>query len=278
MKKIDHGLGAMGLIALAAVLACFLAITLPVIRSSPPAHTSDWLGFAGGVVGGVMTLVAAGIAWFAVQRQISAQVAIAEVQSSIQTYNLLRDHIRAADSDKHLTGEIDLKSAYAEAHFGTFARSGRTQRWQVDIVRDGLMKDLDALMIALAEFRLASENKASFPAGGQERNRVLLEAITYQGNIRKVIGELKLIAIRYPNETDHLSTGDEQKCRSYDLVRSSRVSVNPAAITKIISAPKSISSQRLLPIPENGLDSRFGIMPFSDQACRFESRLLKSAC
>jgi hypothetical protein len=72
MKKIDHGFGAIGLIVLSALLSCYLATALPIIRSEE-AHLSDWLGFAGGAVGGAMTLIAAVMAWFAVQRQIDEQ-------------------------------------------------------------------------------------------------------------------------------------------------------------------------------------------------------------
>ena len=44
-----------------------------VINAAKEGSRSDWLGFAGSVVGAGVALIAAGIAWFAVQQQIEAQ-------------------------------------------------------------------------------------------------------------------------------------------------------------------------------------------------------------
>lgn len=49
-------------------------LMIPVsIATGETIKSSDWIGFAGNVVAGAMTLIAAIIAWFAVKRQIDAQ-------------------------------------------------------------------------------------------------------------------------------------------------------------------------------------------------------------
>ena len=65
MKKpvLDKGTFAIGSLMFAVALACLITTAMPVIRL-------DWLGFAGSVIGAMMTLAAAVIAWRAVQRQI----------------------------------------------------------------------------------------------------------------------------------------------------------------------------------------------------------------
>jgi small-conductance mechanosensitive channel len=68
------GLSPLWLISLAMVLGTAILVALPVsIANGEAIKSSDWIGFSGNVVAGVMTLVAAIIAWFAVQRQIQAQ-------------------------------------------------------------------------------------------------------------------------------------------------------------------------------------------------------------
>ena len=61
------------LIALAMVLGTFIVVTVPIsIAGGDNIKSSDWIGFSGSIVAGVVTLFAAVLAWFAVQRQITA--------------------------------------------------------------------------------------------------------------------------------------------------------------------------------------------------------------
>jgi hypothetical protein len=67
------GLSPLWLISLAMVLGTLIVVLLPVaIGSGDSIKSSDWIGFAGSVVAGAITLLAAILAWFAVQRQIRA--------------------------------------------------------------------------------------------------------------------------------------------------------------------------------------------------------------
>jgi hypothetical protein len=68
------GLSPLWLISLAMVLGTLIVVMLPVsIATGDNVKSSDWIGFSGSVLSGAITLLAAVIAWFAVQRQISAQ-------------------------------------------------------------------------------------------------------------------------------------------------------------------------------------------------------------
>jgi hypothetical protein len=67
------GLSPLWLISLAMVLGTPIVVLLPVaIGTGDSIKSSDWIGFAGSVVAGAITLLAAILAWFAVQRQIRA--------------------------------------------------------------------------------------------------------------------------------------------------------------------------------------------------------------
>ncbi|WP_146207740.1 hypothetical protein [Bradyrhizobium sp. SUTN9-2] len=84
LRGIDQGAGAIGLLLLAVTLTIVLSVFLPLVKSEPPAHTSDWLGFSGnvvgGVIGGVMTLIAAVVAWRGIEHQVQTQIKLASDQ------------------------------------------------------------------------------------------------------------------------------------------------------------------------------------------------------
>lgn len=69
----DHGLAAVGLICLALALTVLVTVGAPIAASHTTLELKDWLGFAGNILGGLFTLIAAYIAWRAVQPQIVAQ-------------------------------------------------------------------------------------------------------------------------------------------------------------------------------------------------------------
>lgn len=81
MRKVDQGLGTIGLIGLAVILAVGLCVLLPVVKTESAIHASEWLGFSGnvigGIIGGAMTLIAAIVAWRGVKHQVHKQVELA---------------------------------------------------------------------------------------------------------------------------------------------------------------------------------------------------------
>lgn len=119
--KLDQGLGTIGLLALATVLATLLSIGIPVIAASEPIKIADWLGFAGGFAGAMVTLIAAGIAWNAVQKQIEVQQKIANRQLSIDALNILIRQAETLEREQRLIAGIEL-----------FARSANSPVVNVD--------------------------------------------------------------------------------------------------------------------------------------------------
>jgi hypothetical protein len=68
------GLSPLWLISLAMVLGTVIVVMIPAaISGGDKIKASDWIGFAGNVLAGVVTIVAAIIAWVAVQQQIREQ-------------------------------------------------------------------------------------------------------------------------------------------------------------------------------------------------------------
>lgn len=79
MTTHDMGLRAFSVLALTVVLCVWLGIAGPLTESFVKATPGEWLGFAGGVLGGLATLGAAFIAWHAVQQQRNDEQAALKV-------------------------------------------------------------------------------------------------------------------------------------------------------------------------------------------------------
>ncbi|MBR1198846.1 hypothetical protein JQ574_22880 [Bradyrhizobium sp. AUGA SZCCT0158] len=80
MKNTLPGLTPFWLLARTLVLSIFAVTAIPLVLSVEKVKLNDWIGFAGNVVGAIVTLAAATVAWFAVQRQIAAAKELAERQ------------------------------------------------------------------------------------------------------------------------------------------------------------------------------------------------------
>ncbi|CEG07188.1 hypothetical protein BN961_00571 [Afipia felis] len=103
MKKLDPGLSAIGLLVLFAALACMLAVSLPLVKSDPSVHTSDWLGFSGSIIGALIALTA-------------AMIAIKPVKSQLAEMTRQNDHVsheRLCDRAAKLTNELSLITTVA---------------------------------------------------------------------------------------------------------------------------------------------------------------------
>jgi hypothetical protein len=85
------GLSPLWLISLGFILGCVIVVMIPAsIATGDAIKSSDWIGFAGNVVAGAMTLIAATFAWFAVKRQIDAQTQAEATKRELQKTDLAR--------------------------------------------------------------------------------------------------------------------------------------------------------------------------------------------
>ena len=87
------GGSAAGVLVLAVILAVLLSVGIAILLAPEQVKLSDWLGFAGSLAGSLVTLIAAGIAWHAVQHQIAANKILAERQEAA-ALNLVRNRPR----------------------------------------------------------------------------------------------------------------------------------------------------------------------------------------
>jgi hypothetical protein len=80
------GLTPIWLLIFALVLGLLVTILGPIVVAPDPVKLSDWLGFAGSFAGAMVTLIAAAIAWRAVQNQIhQAESAMIRTRQSEQS-------------------------------------------------------------------------------------------------------------------------------------------------------------------------------------------------
>lgn len=73
MKDYDHTIGVIVLAGIACIASVVFAAGIPLLLEAEKVKLSDWLGFAGNILGGGVALVAATIAWKAVRQQTDAQ-------------------------------------------------------------------------------------------------------------------------------------------------------------------------------------------------------------
>jgi hypothetical protein len=84
-------------------------VLIPVsIASGDKIKSNDWIGFAGSVTAGAMTLIAAIIAWSAVQAQIAEQRGAAEKQRRDLAEIRLTEHTTAIYSAYNEYGQIEI--------------------------------------------------------------------------------------------------------------------------------------------------------------------------
>jgi hypothetical protein len=86
----------------------------PFLAAAGTKNPADWIGFAGNFAAGIMTLIAAIVAWFAVQGQIKAQEQAEERASERLSERRETEQAGAKDAAKIvLTHTIHAAAAYA---------------------------------------------------------------------------------------------------------------------------------------------------------------------
>lgn len=169
----SSGLSPVWLIALAMVLGTTIVVLLPAsIASGDPIKASDWIGFAGNVVAGVMTVIAALIAWVAVQKQIGAQQKIAEHQIAAQRVAILQDRLTILQNDFRLA--YKLRSAAAAPGFipQVFLSMPTATIADCDMAIGEYSKAMASLEQVFEEFSIADTRRWSRNIGRAERSEL----------------------------------------------------------------------------------------------------------
>jgi hypothetical protein len=138
MGKRDQGLGAIGLIALAVVLAVLVTVFAPMAAAKTTLDLKDWLGFAGNMLAAIVTVIAAYVAWRAVQTQIGAE------RDAVMLSILMREEDRL-ETELHAISAMD--DLYSDAYQPYFLQ---TPSQRLDRMRKaGLSRDVPATRNAL---------------------------------------------------------------------------------------------------------------------------------
>jgi hypothetical protein len=113
-----------------------------------------------------MTLIAAAIAWVAVQRQIAIQQRIADQQTAIQQYTILQTTLAALQEERRLNEAIGLEGSNA-ADVEEELKCCITYRQGVAGILDHVQERSDVLKALTDEFDRASKNQWVVLDGGK---------------------------------------------------------------------------------------------------------------
>jgi hypothetical protein len=207
------GLGPLWLMSLTLALGCFVVVVIPVSIATV-IKPSDWIGFAGNVVAGAITLFAAILAWFAVQRQIAIQQKIAAQQIAIQQYTILQSTIAFLQEEDLLNLRIKTQSSQTKSiEELTFDES---ITWPIVVaVKQQLDKTINEMQDLELEFQRAGKDRWSFPESHQARLALswqFLGLISAQSANRASIS-----AVIARSQNKEISSEDEALIKAMDL-------------------------------------------------------------
>lgn len=209
------GLTPIWLISLALVLGTTIVVLIPAaIATGGPIKSSDWIGFAGNVVSGAMTIIAALIAWLAVQKQIEIQKLLSRQQAAIQKFNILQAQLVILQEENILADAMDLQSKYAQLTKKHYLNTLTFSPWQITGAKQNCEKQLIEINRIDEEFQRAGRNRSAYPAANKQRSFARLKFIALRGEIITLKGELSLIELRSQTA---VSAADTAWLTSFDL-------------------------------------------------------------
>jgi hypothetical protein len=208
------GLSPLWLISLAMVLGTVIVVLIPsTIAGGDAIKSSDWIGFAGNVVAGTMTILAAIIAWAAVQRQIVIQQEIADGQAAFQRFQILQQQLTTLEEEYRLCSEIKLRAHGALLVTATYFCEPHIVPWQVDSAREGLHNSALELDAIDDRFDVSSTRRWAFQAGFNSRHEIGQALVRIRMAVTRAKHSLALI----PKGAKVLSSADEANCLAIDF-------------------------------------------------------------
>jgi hypothetical protein len=236
------GLTPIAILSLSAALAALLAIGIPIFLAPEPVKVSDWLGFAGAVVGALVTLAAAIVAWRAVQAQISVQRAIADQQAAIQTYGVLHDLAATLENELRLALELS-EIGRASTLIDIFREQAPVEVAMARILLPKIEEARDSLKAVRKEWAIADTKRWQFRTALDDR-------VQFEETIVELAGRLeasyaKLVSISNTDPRQSAVVAERQKTLNeisfLDIFR--RLSIARTAYTTAIN----VELARLLP-------------------------------
>lgn len=158
MKRLDQGLGAVGLLVLFAALSLILGIGLPIIKSEAALKVSDWLGFSGNMITAVFAGGAAVVAWLSAQRQLRH----AAQQNSVIAYGSLREVLAAINDDAITNADVGTMLGMIEHEGNTVPPERMLDKKEMELELIWVKRCVQEL----AEAHVRLQNDRANPWGG----------------------------------------------------------------------------------------------------------------
>jgi hypothetical protein len=233
----------------------FFAVIFVLFIARGSAKASDWFGFAGNVVAGLMTLVAALIAWLGLQKQIAGQntiadgqKAIADRQEALQHFMILQQQLETVENDLRLTGIVkrrrkELQQAYKEWQQAYFAEPS-VQRSQVNDARKELEEKIQNLENLELNFTLSSTSRSALPDSIKTRKNVIAKL----GDLKSAVEAARqALAAIPPKGADEISAQDlpiDIKNEIFDALHAACKAHDPVIRTEIRRLEDLIGEER----------------------------------
>jgi hypothetical protein len=194
--------------------------TLPLwvsfaINVAKEGSRTDWFGLFGNVVGAAVTLIAASVAWLAVQRQITIQQRIADKQTAIQQYAILQGTVAFLQEDARLSLRIRIAGEQTQA----FEMGLRVDPFGYDNVvalKMVLQKFADEWEGLADEFDRAGKNGWTFPEGRAARREVWQQSRELITAVSQAQSTFSGIVAR-SHRTKQLTPGDQALAQSINF-------------------------------------------------------------
>jgi hypothetical protein len=199
---------------------------------------TDWLGFTGAIIGAAMTVAAAGIAWAAVQRQISIQREIANSQAAIERFNIVQAQLAIVENESRVTRLVALEAQYSTVLQKTYLAGPSLADWQVQAAEKEVEERMASLKSIEGELRLSGTQRWAFN-GGPARNDIFLAI--YNLRIKSIESNVTFRhALIYNDKATGLRGEDVQACLDVDFSKQS-MALEAATDTHLASLTKEIA-------------------------------------
>jgi hypothetical protein len=190
------GLSPLWLISLAMVLGTVIVVLIPAsIATGDQIKSSDWLGFAGNVIAGVMTIVAAAVAWRAVQNQIGEQRRIASQQSALQALEPLHRHAAVLEDECRLAlslGELARKTAIIDE----YRKTGEVNLVSCRVLFPIYQQIQEELTRVHLDWRVSNSRFAYFSGAGLQRLELEGSVVAIEARLITAMPTLESFAAR----------------------------------------------------------------------------------
>ena len=194
------------------VLGAVIIVLIPVFIGAS-IKSSDWIGFAGNVVAGTMTLVAAMVAWVAVQKQIAIQKKIADGQGALQRFLIFQQQLETFEGDLRLTDIVERQGKEVPSVQEAYFAGPSVQRWQVNNAR----KELEARKLGLEEadrsFTLFSSPRWALAESVKTRKDVIGKL----DDLKSAVAAARQALAAIPKGAAQISAQDAKTCLAINV-------------------------------------------------------------